>query len=65
MFLNQEGLFKLDAAVVAIKVIEFVQEYTGAEVDIAVPLHVQGIDSIANMELRQKLQVSLIHLAPT
>ena len=38
-------------------VLEVVQELTGEVVDPDQPLAVQGLDSLAAMELRQKLQV--------
>ena len=43
---------------------EIVQEYIDAKVDIVAPLQNQGIDSIANMEIRQKLLVSPDRLQP-
>ena len=47
----------LDKADVRTQVIELLRGYLEEEVDIAKPLAMQGIDSLASMELRQKLQV--------
>ena len=55
--MSHDPPLELDAAVIAAKVTEIVQEYIDDKIDITRPLHIQGIDSIANMELRQKLQV--------
>ncbi len=49
---------RLDAAIVEEKVIGLVQGYVEAIVDVTKPLILQGMDSLASMELRQKLQVS-------
>ena len=54
---------RLDAAIVEEKVIGLVQGYMEAAIDITKPLILQGMDSLANMELRQKLQVSLHQFA--
>ncbi len=55
--LTHEKQLSLDSTETTTKVVEIVQEYIDAKVDIATPLQSQGIDSIANMEIRQKLLV--------
>lgn len=59
MPLSHERPSNLDTAVITTRIIEIIQQYTDAKIEIAVPLHVQGI-RIANMELRQNLLVRLL-----
>ena len=47
----------LSTAELQAEVTHLVQGYLGADVDPAAPLAAQGLDSLAAMELRQKLQV--------
>ena len=54
--LSHERLLNLATAAITTKMIEIIQEYTDVKIEIAIPLHIQGIE-IANMELRQKLLV--------
>lgn len=47
-----------DAIAITTQVMEMVRESVAMDVDASKPLAIQGIDSLAAMELRQKLQVS-------
>ena len=42
-------------------VLEIVRDLVGADVQLEAPLVAQGLDSLAAMELRQKLQVRSLH----
>ena len=48
---------ELDAAGLEAEVAGMVRGFVGADVDVSAPLAAQGLDSLAAMELRQKLQV--------
>ena len=56
---------KLSAAELEAEVVGMVASFVGADVDPTTPLAAQGLDSLAAMELRQKLQVparaSMLH----
>ena len=53
------GAASMDRATIAQIVTELVVSYVGNDVQRDMPLAQQGLDSLASMELRQKLQVSL------
>lgn len=47
----------IDAAALQQEILEMVRGFVGADVAVDQPLVAQGLDSLAGMELRQKLQV--------
>ena len=48
-----------DAASLEAEILALVEGFVGSEVSVEKPLAAQGLDSLAAMELRQKLQVGL------
>ena len=61
---DEEGAQRpaLDAAALEAEVAGMVRGFVGADVDTSAPLAAQGLDSLAAMELRQKLQVASLDL---
>ena len=51
------GHTDVDPAELEGEIRDMVSGYVGADVDVSMPLAAQGLDSLAAMELRQKLQV--------
>ena len=51
----------LDPAALEQQVVDLLRSYVGDEVSPEEPLNKQGLDSLAAMELRQKLQVRITH----
>ena len=49
----------IDPAALERQVVDLVRSYVGDDVSPEEPLNKQGLDSLAAMELRQKLQVSV------
>lgn len=47
----------IDPSALEAEIKEMVAGYVGMDVDVSMPLAAQGLDSLAAMELRQKLQV--------
>ena len=54
---NQEGAPAADIAAIQQQIIDIVKGYVDDDVDVEKPLAMQGLDSLAFMELRQKLEV--------
>ena len=55
----------IDPLTLEAEICGMVAGYVGADVDVSLPLAIQGLDSLAAMELRQKLQVSQAMLSQT
>ena len=55
------GQVGLSAAALQQQILELVKGFVGSDVSADMPLAAQGLDSLAAMELRQKLQVRQQH----